>query len=69
MKVMKRRDIDSSSCQRGTTFSKGILASITIGDVHGMMEAQTERVLSGCWKVWSIMNSPIINGMVTGIVN
>ena len=53
------------SCQEGTT-PNGMRASITMGEVHGMMDAQTDRGLLGCSKVWSMMNRPMISGMVTG---
>ena len=32
-----------------------------------MMDAHTDRVLLGCSKVWSMMNRPMMSGMVTGL--
>ena len=66
--VAKSSTMERSNCHKGTT-PNGILASITIGDVKGIIEAQKERALLGCSKVCSIMNKPTTSGIVTGSCN
>ena len=48
MKVPESKATERASSQKGTP--KGILASITIGDVKGIMEPQNTIGLSGALK-------------------
>ena len=61
------RIIETAICQDGTP--KGIRATITIGEVRGIIEHQKERELSGFCIVPMATISARIIGIVTGSIN
>ena len=59
--------IDRASSQPGTP--KGMRASMTMGEVNGIMDPQNTSELSGALKAYRAMKKPSISGTVTGSCN
>ena len=65
MNVPASRAIESSNSHVGTPY--GIRASMTIGDVNGIIEPQNTIWLSGARNAYNAMKNASISGTVTGI--
>ena len=63
--VSARRTIESTSSHVGTPY--GIRASITIGDVKGIIDPQNTNGLSGARNAYKAIKNARSSGKVTGI--